>query len=107
MNKRRSRQTEITNNELEEIEEESVNLRRNTDLEKEQAVYKQTVIDTNIPLHGNLRVEEKDEEAVRVLGSNINSLSFCQKENYKAERLKFILEKYGVDTMGLQEVYIN
>ena len=62
---------------------------------------------TKAPLHGNLRVEEKHEEAVRVLGLNINSLKFWQKENHKAERLKFIFEKYGVDTTGLQDVCIN
>ena len=76
MNKRRNHQTEITNKELEEIEEEVVDLKRNTDLEKEQAAYKQTVTNTKVPLHGNLRVEETEEEVVRVLELNINSLSF-------------------------------
>ena len=52
-------------------------------------------------------VEGKDEEAVRVLGLNIKILSFCQKENYKAERLRFIFEKYRVDTIGLYWVCIN
>ena len=42
-------------------------------LEKQQAAYKQMVINTKIPLHDNLRVEGKDEEAIRVLGLNINT----------------------------------
>ena len=32
---------------------------------------------------------------------------FWLKDNYKAERLKFIFGKYGVDVTGLQEVCIN
>ena len=68
---------------------------------KKQAAYKQTVTNSKVPLYGNLRVEEKDKEAVKVLGLNINSLSFCEKENYKAEQLKFTFERYGVDTVRL------
>ena len=34
-------------------------------------------------------------------------MSFWLKDNYKAEWLKFIIEKYGVDVAGLQEVFIN
>ena len=49
-------------------------------------------------MHGNLRVEVKDDKAIRVLGVNINIMSFWLKDNYKAERLKPIFEKYGVDT---------
>ena len=58
-------------------------------------------------MHGNLRVEVKDDEAIRVLGVNINIISFWLKDNYKVERLKFIFKKYGVDIAGLQEVCIK
>ena len=75
MNKRRNPQTKIVDKELEEIEEKADNLRRNTDLEKKKAAYKQSVTNKKVSLHGNLRVDEKDKEAVRVLGLNINSLS--------------------------------
>ena len=34
-------------------------------------------------------------------------MSFWQRDNYKADRLKFIFEKYGVHAAGLQEVCIN
>ena len=34
-------------------------------------------------------------------------MSFWLKDKYKAERLKFIFEKYGVDIAGLQGVCIN
>ena len=49
MNRGRNPQTEITNKKLEEIEEEADNLRRNADLEKEQAAYKHTVMNTKVP----------------------------------------------------------
>ena len=49
----------------------------------------------------------KNEEAIRVLGVNINSMSFWLKDNYKAKWLEFIFKKYGVDITGLQEVCIN
>ena len=49
MNKERGPETEIINKELEEIEEEADNLRRNADLEKEQAAYKHTVMNTKVP----------------------------------------------------------
>jgi hypothetical protein len=74
--------------------------------EKEEQI-RQTVSNTKVPVHGNLSVEKKDDEALRFLGVNINSMSFWQRDNYKADRLKFILEKYGVDAVGLQEVCIN
>ena len=44
---------------------------------------------------------------IRVLGMNINRMSFWLKDNYKAERLKFTFGKYRVDIAGLQEVCIN
>ena len=53
MNRRRNPQTEITSKELKEIENESDNLKRNADLEEEQAAYKQTVTNTRVPLHAN------------------------------------------------------
>jgi len=34
-------------------------------------------------------------------------MSFWLRNNYKAERLKYLFEQYGIDTMGLQEVCIN
>ena len=73
--KRRNPETKTTNKKLEEIETEADDLRRNTDLEKKKAAYKQSVTNKKVSLHGNLRVDEKNKEAVRVLGLNINSLS--------------------------------
>ena len=49
----------------------------------------------------------ENEEAIRVLCINLNIMSFWLKDNYKAERLKFVLEKHGVGIAGLQEACIN
>ena len=37
---------------------------------------RQTVSNTKVPAHGTLRVEEKNDEALRFLGVNIDSMSF-------------------------------
>ena len=79
MNKKRNPQTEITNKELEEIDNEGEDMNKTAKLKQQQAAFKQTVANTKVPVHGNLRVEEKDEEAIRVLGLNINSLLFWQR----------------------------
>ena len=44
--------------------------------EKRQEKSRQTVENAKVPLYGNLRVEVKDEEVIRVLGVNMNSMSF-------------------------------
>ena len=41
------------------------------------------------------------------MSQNVNSMSYWLRDNYKAERLKFLLKKYNIDTAGLQEVCIN
>ena len=107
MARRRNPESEITNKELEEIENAAEDNKKAARNRKEEEQIRQTVSNTKVPVHGNLRVEEKDDEAIRFLGVNINSMSFWQRDNYKADRLKFILEKYGVDAAGLQEVCIN
>ena len=60
-----------------------------------------------MPVYGKLRIDVKDCEAVRFLSQNVNSMSFWLRDNYKAERLKFLLKKYSIDTAGLREVCIN
>jgi len=107
MNRRKTPESEITNKELEEITNASEDQQTAAKGERKKIVYQTTVANTKVPIHGNLRVEDKDDEALRVLGVNINSMSFWLRDNYKADRLKFIFEKYGIDAAGLQEVCIN
>ena len=57
-------------------------------------------------MYGNLRVEEKDKEATKVLGLNIISMSFWQKK-LQSGMAEFIFEKFGADTAGLHDVRIK
>ena len=41
------------------------------------------------------------------MSENVNSMLFWLQDNYKVERLKFLLKKYNIDTAVFQEVYIN
>ena len=68
---------------------------------------RQSIANTKVPLNGNIRVEVKNEKAIRITGVNIDIMSFWLEGNYKAERPEFIFEKHRVDIAGLQEVCIN
>jgi len=107
MDRRRNPESEITSKELKEIENAAKDNQKAARAKKSKEKFRQTIANTKVPVHENLRVETKDDKAIRVLGVNINIMSFWLKYNYKAKRLKFIFEKYGVDIAGLQEVYIN
>ena len=107
MNKRKNLESEITNKEPKEIENATKDQQKAAQVEKNQTEVRQTVTKMKVSLYGNLRVEVKDEEAIIVLGVDINIMSFWMKDNNKAEWLKFIFEKYVVNIVGLQEVCIN
>lgn len=66
-----------------------------------------TVENTKVPLYGNLRVNEKDPDAIRVMSININGIQLWKHNNIKAARLKHILKDYGVDVLGIQETNTN
>ena len=76
-------------------------------LDEAETAYVRTVSSTNVPIYGKLRIDEKDSEAIRFISQNVNSMSYWLRDNYKAERLKFLLKKYNIDKAGLQEVCIN
>ena len=69
--------------------------------------YIQQVANTKVPMYGTLQVEKNHDDAIRLFSANMNSMSFWLRDNYKAERLKHVLQQYGVDSAGIQEVCIN
>ena len=69
--------------------------------------YKKSVGACKVPIFGNLRVGQKHEEALRFFSINVNGLPSWKQRNFRAERLKYILHKYKIDGMGLQEVCVN
>ena len=105
--KRKNKLEDITEKELEELEAVQEDEDGAQTKEKEETSYRQSVEQTKVPIYGTLRVQEKPDNAIRFFGHNINSMSFWLTHNYKAERLKYVFEQYGIDTMGLQEVCIN
>ena len=78
--------------------------KKNNESEKK---YKASIDKKKVPIYGTLRVQTKETCTVRFFSSNVNGMSFWKHNNYKAQRLKFIYEKYKIDAMGLQEVCIN
>ena len=69
--------------------------------------YKKEIEEYKVPLYGTLSPIVKADESVRFMSINVNSLSMWKRFNYKAERLKWSLKNYQVDSMGLQEVCVN
>ena len=69
-------------------------------LDKVKAAYVHTILSTKVPISGGLRIDNKDSKADIFLSQNINSMSFWLQNNYKAERLKFMLKKYNIDITG-------
>ena len=75
-------------------------------LKAEQA-YKKKIEAYKVPLHGGLKPYKKADGIVRLMSININCLSMWKRYNYKAERLRWALQRYKVDSLGLQEVVVN
>ena len=64
-------------------------------------------MNTKVDTYRTWRKDEKEAEDVTFLGVNINSLSYWSKSSNKAARLRYIVQEYGVDSVGLQEVCVN
>ena len=76
MERRRNPDSEITNEELEEIENLAEDNHKATRAKKSEEKIRKAVANTKVTVHGNLRVEVKDHKAIRVLCVNINIMSF-------------------------------
>ena len=64
-------------------------------------------MNTKVPIHGTWRMTEREEDDIRFMGANINSLTYWSKKSNKAARLQYVFQKYGVDSAGLHEVCMN
>ncbi|KAL7536733.1 hypothetical protein ACHAXR_007367 [Thalassiosira sp. AJA248-18] len=107
MNRRDNRNGDISEREVREVLQRTADERDSPDETKEQATYRASVAQTKVPIYGNLRVKQKEDDALRFFSTNVNGLSFWQRRNYKVERLKDVLQRYSIDSMGFQEVCIN
>ena len=68
MDRRRNPEFERTNKELKEIENAAKDNQKTAQTKKREEKFRQTITNTKVPMHGNLRVEKKDDKAIRVLG---------------------------------------
>ena len=75
--------------------------------DKEEAAYRKTIENTRVPIHGNWKVEAKDDKDISLLSVNVNSMSYWLNNNHKSERLKYLYDQCGIDSAGLQEMCIN
>ena len=96
-----------SNADLEEMREKNAEEKREMQSEEAKTRERRTVMNTKVDTYGTWRRDEKEAEDVTFLGVNINSLSYWSKSSNKAARLRYIVQEYGVDSVGLQEVCVN
>lgn len=58
----------------------------------------QTVALTKVPLYGNLQPSKKQDDTIRLLSANLNSVTYCRRDNVKVQRLRYIIGQYLLDT---------
>ena len=71
---------------------------------KKEEEYKCKIAKSKVPIYNTLHPTMKADNSVRFMSVNVNCLSMWKRLNYKAERLRWSLKNYQVDTMGLREV---
>ena len=74
---------------------------------KEYKEFQKSVAATNVPLWGDIDVNAKRDDVIRLLSGNLNGLAAWNHNNHKADRLRFLMTKLGLDVVGLQEVCVN
>ena len=74
---------------------------------KAKTTERRTVMNSDDPIHGSWKTNSKDKNDLTFISINVNSLAHWSRESNKAERLKYIFEKYSIDAAGLQEVCMN
>ena len=75
--------------------------------EKEAVEKRRTVMSTKVKTHGDWLPELKGDDNVTFLSADLNSLAYWSRYSNKADRLRDIFAKYGIDSAGLQEVCVN
>ena len=90
-----------SNADLEEMREKNAEEKREVQSEEAKTRERRTVMNAKVDTYGTWRRDEKEAEDVTFLGVNINSLSYWSKSSNKAARLRYIVQEYGVDSVGL------
>ena len=70
---------------LEDIVNDGEHAKEAAKFEEQEKAYRKTLANKKILIYCTPRVNEKEEYALRVIGMNINSMSFWLRDNDKAE----------------------
>ena len=98
---------EPSSHEVEELEHTATANAEVMEAAAEEIKYQAKSKEPKAPIHGDLRVNKKEDYTFRFLLININGLRFWLHKNFKAEKLRFMLKSHRIDAMGLQETCIN
>ena len=107
MENRENKLEETTEQEVVDIMSEMVCEYTQAKAQRAEKKYREEIASKEVPIYGTLAPAHKSAEEIRVMSLNINGLPMCKSANPKAERLKYILPKYEVDILGLQETCVN
>ena len=107
MSKRENKMEETTEHEVESIMKDMVCEQTRSIARQAELDYDDTIVESEVPLYGTLDPTEKPLEVVRLMSLNINGIQMNKSANPKAERLKHIISKYGIDVLGMQETCVN
>jgi hypothetical protein len=108
LERRKSKRDDISVKELDQLLSDYGEEKACPDLPQSEVLPEpRSVENTKVPIYGNLRVDVKDSDAIRVMSLNINGIHLWKHNNLKADRLKHVMKTYGIDVLGLQETNTN
>ena len=110
LGQQKSKNDEISPKEEEELLDKCAkDVEQQIAIDKEKAAVKErrSVMSTKVPTYGDWTPEVKGDKELTFFRANINSLAYWSRYSNKADRLRYIFDKYGIDLAGLQEVCVN
>ena len=104
LKKQRGNGEEMKKEEMDDLLKDAHKKEKEVRKDKVKTKERQSVMNTDVPIHGSWKSNSKDEDNLTFLSINVNILVHWSQESNKAEHFKRIFEKYSIDTAGLQEV---
>ena len=107
MERRENKFEETTEQEVVELMSDMVCESVRESAEQAELEFRRQIASQSVKLHGNAEPTNKIPEGFRAMSLNINGLQMSKSANHKAERLRYILPKYDIDVLGMQETCVN
>ena len=110
LGRRKSKNDDLSPREEEELLDKGAkDIEQHVAIEEERAAVKErrSVMITKVPTHEDWTPEMKGDNELSFFSANINSLAYWSRYSNKADRLRYVFDKYGIDSAGLQEVCLN